>query len=431
MASDVRASLIQEPVHGLRQQHRQRPGTGIALQNGACFTLEPVVRTRIAPGARPFRRRSSRACWCATSWLREHFGVMGGHAAQGHLQVVERMLGKTSTAGGTGRFRACRVDLRAAAPGRAARSSRRCRSWASRAARPSGVLQINIGWNSAAARSSWCRTTCSSAAASQRKERVRRRDLRRAASFASRTRDRLLTMALTEAVEGCVEKLLFWFSEAGIEPTQANSLVRCRCLAAERHRDDQPSDRRHCRARRPQAAEFTEEGGVREAHRLTPPPDRGLPRERVLGTLYRRTRCARKRARSSTRSRRSSTAHVREAAARHQPATGAPSATPARPARSSPPCPSARRSWCCASRNRVPTCSACSSAPGIEPGDTIELLDLAGDTLALDARLRRAELPLDAARWISVSVAARGDGAHGVVADLDPAALLTAGVWGR
>jgi hypothetical protein len=68
---------------------------------------------------------------------------------------------------------------------------------------------------------------------------------------------------------------------------------------------------------------------------------------------------------------------------------------------------------------------------GVEPGDTIELLELEGENLTLDTRLGKTELPLDAAQSVSVSVTERGDGKHGVVADLDPAALLTAGVWGR
>ncbi len=47
---------------------------------------------------------------------------------------------------------------------------------------------------------------------------------------------------------------------------------------------------------------------------------------------------------------------------------------------------------------------------GIEPGDTIELLALEGDDLALDTRLGRTVLPLDAAQSVSVSVSELGDG---------------------
>ncbi len=68
---------------------------------------------------------------------------------------------------------------------------------------------------------------------------------------------------------------------------------------------------------------------------------------------------------------------------------------------------------------------------GVEPGDTIELLALEGESLSLDTRLGHTELPLDAAQSVSVSVTDRGEGPHGVEADLDPAALLTTGVWGR
>ena len=54
-----------------------------------------------------------------------------------------------------------------------------------------------------------------------------------------------------------------------------------------------------------------------------------------------------------------------------------------------------------------------------------------GESLALDTRLGRTTLPLDAAQSVSVSIRERGEGAHGVVADMDATALLTAGVWGR
>jgi DtxR family Mn-dependent transcriptional regulator len=68
---------------------------------------------------------------------------------------------------------------------------------------------------------------------------------------------------------------------------------------------------------------------------------------------------------------------------------------------------------------------------GIEPGDTIDVVELAENKLALQTRLGRTELPLDASQSVSVRVVERGDGPHGVVADMDATALLTAGAWGR
>ena len=46
-------------------------------------------------------------------------------------------------------------------------------------------------------------------------------------------------MALTEAIQEYLEKL-YWFEEAGIEPTQANLARAMGVLAAERDRDGAP-----------------------------------------------------------------------------------------------------------------------------------------------------------------------------------------------
>src|SRR4051794_4608662 len=65
---------------------------------------------------------------------------------------------------------------------------------------------------SAADRPSWCRATRSSAAPSR---------ARTGTLPASEGLCRLTRMALTEAIQDYLEKL-YWFEEAGIEPTQAN-----------------------------------------------------------------------------------------------------------------------------------------------------------------------------------------------------------------
>ena len=187
-------------------------------------------------------------------------------------------------------------------------------------------------------------------------------------------------MALTEAIEEYVEKL-FWFGEAGIEPTQAN-LARAMQVSQPsvtemvRRLVDEGLVERDERKR----LLFTRRGRAgREAHRVAPPPDRGLPGERVRDPVGRGARGgAHLRARGLAEPR---AAHVREAPRRRRRArTATRSATPrARPARSWPPFRSARRSSCCGSRTRIPICSACSSARASSRATRSSCVALDGD----------------------------------------------------
>jgi DtxR family Mn-dependent transcriptional regulator len=68
---------------------------------------------------------------------------------------------------------------------------------------------------------------------------------------------------------------------------------------------------------------------------------------------------------------------------------------------------------------------------GVEPGDTISVTALDGATLSLGTRAGEQQVPIEAAQTVSVVVEQRGDGPVSDVADLSVTALLSGAGWGR
>ena len=68
---------------------------------------------------------------------------------------------------------------------------------------------------------------------------------------------------------------------------------------------------------------------------------------------------------------------------------------------------------------------------GVEPGDTIEVVDAGPDGLRIATRAGDHELALPVAQSVSVAVERRGDGPRADVPDLDDGALLASSAWGR
>ena len=68
---------------------------------------------------------------------------------------------------------------------------------------------------------------------------------------------------------------------------------------------------------------------------------------------------------------------------------------------------------------------------GVEPGDTIEVVDAGPDGLRIATRAGDHDLALPVAQSVSVAVERRGDGPRADVPDLDDSALLASSAWGR
>jgi DtxR family Mn-dependent transcriptional regulator len=238
-------------------------------------------------------------------------------------------------------------------------------------------------------------------------------------------------MALTEAVQDYLEKL-YWFGEAGIEPTQAN-LARAMNVSqpsvtemVRRLIDDGLIERDERKRLRftPKGEEIASH--IVSRHRLIEAflvKVFGIPWDEVHEEAH-----TFEHAISPNLEQRMYELLADATTCPHGHPIGDAPREPGEPLAALPVGSSVR---ILRLENEEPDLLRLFKRTGVEPGDTIELAALEGDDLLLDTRAGRVEVPLEAAQTVSVAVVTRGDGPRGTVADLDAAALLSGSGWGR
>src|SRR4051794_4047054 len=228
-------------------------------------------------------------------------------------------------------------------------------------------------------------------------------------------------MALTEAIQDYLEKL-YWFEEAGIEPTQVN-LARAMQVSQPsvtemvRRLVDEGLIERDERKRlrfTPQGEEVARH--IVSCHRLIEAflvKVFGIPWDEVHEEAH-----TFEHAISPNLEQRMYELLAGETSCPHGHPIGDAPREPGEPLASLPAGSSVR---VLRLENEEPELLRLFKRTGIEPGDTIEIAALDGDGLLLDTRAGRVEVPLEAAQTVSVAVVTLGDGPRGVVADLDAA----------
>jgi DtxR family Mn-dependent transcriptional regulator len=238
-------------------------------------------------------------------------------------------------------------------------------------------------------------------------------------------------MALTEAVQDYLEKL-YWFQEAGIEPTQAN-LARAMAVS-------QPSVTEMVRR-------LVDEGLVerdeRKRLRFTPHGEEiahhivnrhrlieaflvrvfGIPWDEVHEEAH-----TFEHAISPNLERRMYELLAGEQTCPHGHPIGDAPREPGEPLAGVPVGSSVR---VVRLENEDPELLRLFKRTGIEPGDTIAVTGLSDESLTVETRAGRHDLPLEASQTVSVAVVERGDGPVSDVADVTAAALLSGSGWGR
>jgi DtxR family transcriptional regulator, Mn-dependent transcriptional regulator len=238
-------------------------------------------------------------------------------------------------------------------------------------------------------------------------------------------------MALTEAIQDYLEKL-YWFEEAGIEPTQAN-LARAMQVSQPsvtemvRRLVDEGLIERDDRKR----LHFTEQGRdvaqhIVSRHRLIEVflvKVLGIPWDEVHEEAH-----TFEHAISPTIERQMEKLLANATTCPHgHPIGSAPRVTGELLAA----IPAGSRVRVLRLENEDPELLRILKAAGVEPGDTITLERGDGDELVLDTGIGERRLTLDAASTVSVEVVERGEGPAGAPPEVSATSLLTGSNWGR
>jgi DtxR family transcriptional regulator, Mn-dependent transcriptional regulator len=238
-------------------------------------------------------------------------------------------------------------------------------------------------------------------------------------------------MALTEAIQDYLEKL-YWFEEAGIEPTQAN-LARAMQVSQPsvtemvRRLVDEGLVERDERKR----LHFTQKGEevakhVVSRHRLIEVflvKVLGIPWDEVHEEAH-----TFEHAISPTIERQMQKLLAEATTCPHgHPIGDAPRETGEILAS----LPAGSKVRVLRLENEDPDLLRVLKAAGVEPGDTITLVSAGEDEVQLDTALGERSLTLDAAASVSVAVVERGEGPAAATPEISAAALLSGSSWGR
>ena len=241
----------------------------------------------------------------------------------------------------------------------------------------------------------------------------------------------LRLVALTEAIQDYLEKL-YWFGEAGIEPTQVN-LARAMSVSQPsvtemvRRLVDEGLVRRDERKR----IRFTEHGEevarhIVSRHRLIEAflvQVFGIPWDEVHEEAH-----TFEHAISPNLERRMYELLADAKACPHGHPIGDAPREAGEPLGSQPV---GSRVRVLRLENEDPDLLRAFKRAGVEPGDTIAVTGLVNGDMQLSTRVGDASVPVEAAQTVSVAVVERGTGPKSTAATVDPSAYLATSSWGR